>query len=177
MGGYENKEISSRRKKPKYRGDIMKYKFIGCVPVNLGNWKTIDPTTGWDRGDGWREIYFHEATFDWSWLPPNSYGRFIMEMKNMDRESGYANKVIEFQLAWCKTPGEIKANKDEHFIHLDGAYFKEDKFKSWELYETDYFPLPTHHGPILLYLMTRGEEETRPSVAMWTLALFEKIEE
>lgn len=155
----------------------MNYKLIGCVPVNLGNWKTINPTAGIDRGDGWRELYFNEATFNWGWLPPDSYGKFIMEMKNMNRESGRRGDIIEFQLAWVKRPEEIKKNKGEHFIHLEGAYFKEDKFKPWELYETNYFSLPTYKGPILLYLMARGAPDSKPSVAMWTLALFEKIDD
>jgi len=152
----------------------MTHKFIGCVPVNVGNWKTIDPATGFDRGEGWKEIYFHEAAFNWGWLPENSYGKFIIEMKNMDRESGYRGEAIEFQLAWVKRPSEFKPG--DHFHRIEGAYFKETAFKSWEIYESDFFPLPTYSGPILLYLMARGEPATRPSVAMWTLALFEKVD-
>lgn len=162
----------------------MSYKFIGCVPVNLGNWRATpwNPETemlsGTDRGNKWTEVYFHEATFNWGWLPPNCYGKFTMEMKNTDRQSGFDGKAIEYQLAWVKDPTTIKQNRasGEHFIHLEGAYFKEEAFKPWELYESDYFPLPDYEGPILLYLMVRGEENTKPAVAMWTLALFEKVE-
>jgi hypothetical protein len=95
-----------------------------------------------------------------------------MEMKNANKVHG---QPVEFQLAWVKQPRYI--TRTEHFYKLEGAYFREEKYKGWELYESDFFPLPTYNGPILLYLMARAENGGVPSVAMWTLALFEKVEE
>lgn len=146
-------------------------RFIGCIPVNTGKWVEKNPVSGYNRGEEWREIYFQEATFNFGWLPLNSYGKLSIEAKNMSRESGKRGDQIEFQLAYVKEPSKIKI-PDDHFNLIEGAYITENTFKPWELYETSFFKLPNYDGPVLLYLMVRAPEGSRPSVAMWTLALF-----
>ena len=146
-------------------------KLITVVPVNVGNWKKVTEQTGVDRGDGWREYYFHEAVFNWSWLPPNCYGKLAVELK----ESGEREGRIEVLLAWVKAVRDGGRGK---FIHLEGSEIVVDEYESpvakkWELYETDYFPLPDWKGPILLYLMGRPQNGLQPAVAMFTLAVFE----
>ena len=144
------------------------YKFITAIPVNPGRWVAIDNKHGFDRGEGFRELYFVEAVIDWSWFPPNSYGKMYIEMKNDNRKGG----KIEAQLAWVKA---VRDGGAGNFNRIEGALAKERNFKPWELYETDYFKLPTWKGPVLLYLMGRTDDQSRLAVAMFTLAVFQKV--
>ena len=146
------------------------YRFITSIPVNLGRWVSIDNKHGIDRGEGFRELYFEEAVMDWSWFPKNSYGKFYIEMKR-DRKSGEGK--VEAQLSWVKAVRDGGAGK---FNRIEGAIIEESQFRPWELYETDYFKLPEWKGPVLLYLMGRTEGDAVLAVAMFTLAVFEKVE-
>jgi len=146
------------------------YRLVAVIPVNLGNWRSIDSQHGFDRFDGFREMYFNEAVIDWSWFPKNCYGKFAIEMKNENKEGGR----VEAQLTWVKA---VRDGGAGHFIPIKGANIVEDNYRRWELYETDYFKLPFWKGPVLLYLCGRTDDESKLSVAMWTLAIFEKVEE
>jgi len=142
------------------------YELLTIIPVNVGNWKNINDKIGFDRGERWREFYFSEAIIDWSWLPPNCVGKLCVEMKHSERNK---KGKIEVQLAW------VKARKDGgagNFNRLEGAIVEEDHWLPWDLYESDYFPLPTYKRLVLLYLMGRAETGCTVSQAMFTLAVF-----
>jgi len=146
------------------------YKLIAVIPVNIGRWVNSDSKHGFDRGDNWRELYFYEAVIDWSWFPPNCYGKFAIEMKKDTQEKG----KVEVQLSWVKAVRNGGAGK---FIRIEGSRIEETVYRRWELYESDYFPLPSWKNPVLLYLVGRTDEKSKLSVAMFTLAVFQKVKD
>ena len=154
---------------------MSKYKLVTVIPVNLGNWRNINEKGGVNRIDGWREMYFQEAVIDWSWFPKNCYGRFAIEMKDANQLDGR----LEVMLSWVKA---VRDHGQGKFIPLEGSEIVVDEYdppyaKKWELYETDYFPLPDWEGPVLLYMLARPKGEMTVSVAMWSLAVFELVDE
>jgi len=151
----------------------MVYKLIAVIPVNIGRWVKIDDKHGFDRGEGWRELYFEEAVIDWSWFGKDCYGKFAIEMKCDERTTEPVE--VECQLSWVKAVRDGGRGK---FNRIKGAYIKETKWLPWEIYVTpNYFPLPTYKGPVLLYLMGRASSGHSVAVAMYNLAIFRKVED
>ena len=154
---------------------MTEYKLVTVIPVNLGNWRNISDKAGVNRFDDWRELYFQEAVIDWSWFPKGSYGRFAIEMK----EAGQRDGRLEVMLSWVKAVRDHGRGK---FIPLVGSEIVIDEYdppyaRKWEIYETDYFPLPDWEGPVLLYMIGRPKGDTTISVAMWSMAVFELIDD
>ena len=166
-----------------------KYKFVTIIPVNPGHWVSIkhDPKYGdgapigeiVERGKDWKEFYFTEAVMDWSWFPPNCYGKLAVELKINNYK--YMTEIkeggkVEFQLAWVKAVRDGGAGK---FIPIPGAVIEETIGRKWEIYETDdYFKLPDWRGPVLLYPIGRANKVANSlTVAMFSLAVFQKVDE
>lgn len=149
-------------------------KLLAVLPVNFGHWVNWASDSGANRED-WKDSYFQEIAFDFGWLPKNCYGRWVIEMK----ESNEKDTDIDVSLGWQKAvrdggAGIITSMKGSE-INL-GKYggINPDRQRRWELYESDYFLLPEHDGPVLLWLLRKHNDLNGIlSVAMWSLAIFE----
>lgn len=152
-------------------------RLVTTISVNFGHWVNWGATEGRNRDDGYLDSYFQEACFDWGWLPPNCVGQWVIEAK----ESNEQDTDIDIALGWQKAvkdggaglipiiPGsEIKLGKYEG--HMP------ERQRRWELYESGFFPIPNHRGPVLLWVLRKhNDPKGILSTAMWTLAIFEEI--
>jgi len=152
-------------------------RLVTTVSVNFGHWVNFKCGEGGNRGDGRSDCYFQEAAFDFGWLPKNCVGQWVIEMK----ESNEKDTDLDICLAWQKAVKDAGAGV---FTPLAGSEIKLGKYEGympdrqrrWELYESGFFPIPDHRGPILLWLLRRhNDKEGILSSAMWTVAFFEEI--
>lgn len=162
---------------------MSEYRLVTTVSCNTGGWHKVDESHTAKLPKGWRRYVWMEAAFNLAWLPPNSYGKLCAEIKV--RHWMLEGEKMGIALATQKAVRDGGRGRIE--IVPGSEIWMDGKFEKWEMYESDYFPLPEWDKPLLFWIVGYGEDLDEelskkanarygsPGVAMWTLGIFERI--
>ena len=156
---------------------------FGYIPINTGRWQSSKDGYGGAQDGAWFNIYFMEAAFDPSDLPPNTYGKLIVEFKDDRYHNELRDQKIKnpqlgkvgVRLAYQPTNGRWVAFKGSEVYSKPTKDYRNPR---WLMGKSEWFPMPNEIEPYpafdgvgLLWVQGMQEEGSLCEVAMVTLVL------
>lgn len=137
---------------------VLNKRIIAMLPITKGQWVSTSSHV-------WEGLYFMELVFDWSILPPNSYGKLYAEILG-NRE--VSEDHIAIRLSYQQKP--------QIWIPVVGSEIVHKGIPRWQLLESMWFKLPREAGVSCLWIEGKTMvEKGACRVALVTLVIAEEI--